>query len=116
MAVRGQPLGYQPRDILSLSIDYPEEKYPDGAAARALVDRLRAEVSALPGVASAGFTSGIPLNSTWGRLYTVEGHERPLEQLSFANHIVIAPGFFPRWSCRSYAGVISRRRISTHGR
>lgn len=95
MAVRGQPLGYQPRDILSLSIDYPEEKYPDGAAARALVDRLRAEVSALPGVASAGFTSGIPLNSTWGRLYTVEGHERPLEQLSFANHIVIAPGFFP---------------------
>jgi putative ABC transport system permease protein len=94
MAVRGQPLGYQPRDILSLSIDYPEEKYPGGAAARALADRVRAEVSTLPAVAAVGFTSGIPLNSTWGRLYTVEGRERPLEQMSFANHIVIAPGFF----------------------
>ena len=94
LAVRGQPLGYEPRGILSMSIDYPEEKYADGAAARALVDRLRAEVSALPGVASVGFTSGIPLNSTWGRLYTVEGREQPLEQTAFANHIVIGPGFF----------------------
>jgi putative ABC transport system permease protein len=94
MAVRGQPLGYQPRGILSMQLDYPGDKYPDGAAARLLVERMRAALSSLPGVRSVGFTTGIPLNSTWGRLYTVEGRELPLEQMSFVNHIVIAPGFF----------------------
>jgi len=94
MAVRGQPLGYQAGSILSMQLDYPGDRYPDGAAARTLVDRLRAELSALPGVRSVGFTTGIPLNSTWGRLYTVEGRDLPLEQMSFANHIVISPGFF----------------------
>jgi putative ABC transport system permease protein len=94
LALRTQSLGYQPEHVLSLNLGYPEKRYPDGAPARALIQRLTAEVSALPGVTSAVFSSGVPLSDDWGRVYTIEGRPVPLKDMPMVNHIVTTPGYF----------------------
>jgi len=94
LALRMQDLGYHPENVLTMSIDYPENRYPDGQPARALLRRLTEEVSSLPGVVSTSFGSGVPLNDGWGRLFTIEGHPLDLKDMSFINHIVVTPGYF----------------------
>jgi putative ABC transport system permease protein len=94
LALRTQSLGYRSEHILSLDIGYPEKRYSDGAPARALLHRLTEEVSSLPGVTSAAFSSGVPLNDGWGRIYTIEGRPVPLKDMPFVNHVVTTPGYF----------------------
>ncbi|HEY2459556.1 MAG TPA: ABC transporter permease [Candidatus Acidoferrum sp.] len=93
-ALRLQNLGFNPENILTLSVDYPQSRYPDGPASRAMVDRLRQEVSAIPGVASAAFSSGVPLDDGWGRIFTIEGRPVALKEMRAINHIVVTPGYF----------------------
>lgn len=69
VALRSQNLGFRPENILTLSIDYPDARYPDGPAARALVQRLRQVITAVPGVSSVVLTTGIPLDDDWGRTF-----------------------------------------------
>ncbi len=94
LALRMQDLGYHPENLLTMSIDWPESRYPDGEPARALVRRLTEEVSSLPGVVSTSFGSGVPLDDGWGRLFTIEGHPLDLKDMTFINHIVVTPGYF----------------------
>jgi putative ABC transport system permease protein len=94
LALRMQDLGYHPENVLTMTIDYPESRYPDGAPARAMLRRLTEEVSSLPGVISTSFSSGIPLNDGWGRIFTIEGHPLDLKDMTFINHIVVTPGYF----------------------
>jgi putative ABC transport system permease protein len=94
LALRMQDLGYRPENVLTLTIDYPENHYPDGAPARAMLRRLTEEVSSLPGVISTSFSSGIPLNDGWGRIFTIEGHPLDLKDMTFINHIVVTPNYF----------------------
>jgi len=94
VALRTQNLGYRAENVLSLSIDYPEKRYPDGPQARALIDRLIREVAALPGVTSTAFTTEPPLQSGWTRIYTIEGRPLPLQDMPFVRHLVISPGYF----------------------
>jgi len=95
LAVRLQPLGYDTASVLSMNIGRSVRRYPDGAASRALLDRIKDAVAALPGTQSVAFTSGVPLgDSHWGRLYTIEGRPRPLEQMTFVNHVVVTPDYF----------------------
>jgi putative ABC transport system permease protein len=94
LALRTQDLGFRPENVLTTSLDWPESRYHDGPPARALLTRLTQEVSSLPGVISTSFSSGIPLNDGWGRIFTVEGHPRDLKDMTFINHIVVTPGYF----------------------
>jgi putative ABC transport system permease protein len=94
LALRMQDLGYRPENVLTMTIDYPENRYPDGQPARAMLRRLTEEVSSLPGVVSTSFGSGIPLSDGWGRIFTIEGHPLDIKDMTFINHIVVAPGYF----------------------
>jgi putative ABC transport system permease protein len=94
LAMRSQDLGYQPRHVLSLEMAYPLARYPDGAQARAMIRQLTGEISALPGVTSAAFTTGVPLHDGWSRIYTIEGRPRELKDMPFVNHVAVAPGYF----------------------
>jgi len=94
LALRMQDLGYRPENVLTMTIDYPENRYPDGAPARAMLRRLTEEVSSLPQVISTSFGSGIPLNDGWGRIFTIEGHPLDVKDMTFINHVVVTPGYF----------------------
>jgi putative ABC transport system permease protein len=94
LAMRGQDLGYHPEHVLSLQIAYPGAKYPEGPKRRAMIQRLTEEISALPGVTSAAFTTGVPLHDGWSRIYTIEGRPREIKDMPFVNHVVVAPGYF----------------------
>jgi putative ABC transport system permease protein len=94
LALRTQNLGYRSENVLALDVGYPEKRYPDGPQARALLQQLTAEVASLPGVTSTAFTSGVPLNDGWGRIYTIEGRPVPLKDMRFVNHVVTTPGYF----------------------
>ena len=54
------PVGFDPRGVVSFQISLPTTKY-DGVKRVAFFRDLGAEIGALPGVASAGLSSGIPL-------------------------------------------------------
>jgi putative ABC transport system permease protein len=94
LALRTQDLGFHPENVLSTSLDWPETRYHDGPPARALLARLTAEVSSLPGVLSTSFSSGAPLDDGWGRLFSIEGHPVDLKDMTFINHIVVTPNYF----------------------
>lgn len=94
LALRGQDLGYRASSVLMVRLDYPDEKYPDGPKARALLQRVHDEIAPLPGISSVAFSSGIPFADGWSRIYTVEGRPLPLQNMPFANHVVVTPGFF----------------------
>jgi putative ABC transport system permease protein len=94
VALRGQDLGYQPDHVLSFNLSYPRKSYPDGPKARALVQGLRDDIAALPGVTSLALATGLPLADGWTRLFTVEGRPQPLKDMGFVNHVVVTPGYF----------------------
>jgi predicted permease len=94
IAMMTQSLGYRPEAVLSLEITYPEKRYPNGPPAREMLRRLTSEVSAIPGVVSAAFSSGVPLNDGWSRIFTVEGRPRELKDMPVVNHVVVTPGYF----------------------
>ena len=104
LALRTQSLGYQPANVLSLQVAYPEKRYPDGAPARTLLRRLTDEVSSANGVTSVAFSSGVPLDDGWGRTYTIEGRPLPFNQNARGE------------SHRNHAGIFSdTRHTLAHG-
>ncbi|HTS25459.1 MAG TPA: ABC transporter permease [Bryobacteraceae bacterium] len=104
IAMRDQKLGYDPRHVVSLQIGYPPTRYPDRPKQHAMIQGLTEQISALPGVTSAAFSSGVPLHDGWSRIYTVEGRPRDLKDMPFVNHIVVAPGYFRTLGIRLLEG------------
>jgi putative ABC transport system permease protein len=80
--------------VLSLEIYYPQKRYPDGPQAREMLRRLTTEVSAIPGIESAAFSTGVPLHDGWWRIFTVEGRPRDLKDMPLVSHVVITPSYF----------------------
>ena len=72
--------GFRTNDVLSMRISLPPRSYPDNRAT-AIVDffkRLDEQVSAIPGVQMAGYTTSLPLiGFGWMQYITVEGHPIP---------------------------------------
>jgi predicted permease len=54
-------LGFTPDHLLTVTINLPEAKYSTAEKAAAFYDALLSEIQAMPGVVSAGVTSGIPM-------------------------------------------------------
>jgi predicted permease len=104
LALRSQNLGYRPDHVRSLEVVYPTMRYPNGPKAHDLISRLTADISTLPGVKSAAFTAGIPLNDGWSRVYTIEGRPRPLQDMPWVNHVVVVPGYFGTLGIRLLEG------------
>ena len=104
LALRGQNLGYRPEHVLSLQMAYPRQRYSDVQRVRQMMQRLTAEVAALPGVNSVALTTGVPLHDGWSRIYTIEGRPRELKDMPFVNHVVVGPGYFRTLGIRLLEG------------
>ena len=68
-SLRDVPLSVQPEGVLTYEVHLPGARYPEGADRQTFHDRLRERTEALPGVASAGAVSWLPMNGRyhiWG--------------------------------------------------
>src|SRR5262249_51870571 len=92
--LRHQALGFSPERVMAFSLSIPSDRYSTPVSVQELSRRLRAEIGALPGVQSVALASGVPLGDGWSRIFTIEGHDLPLDKMPNVNHIVSSPEYF----------------------
>ena len=64
-------LGFAGERILNVSVTLRQNKYPDAASRLALLERMSAQLSAVPGVESVGMTTAWPLQQSGFRPVTI---------------------------------------------
>jgi predicted permease len=95
LTLRHQALGFTTDKVLTMNLGWPGDKYPRGPKARAMLNDIENQLDSLPGVSSVGFSSGIPLTTSWGRSLTVEGFPLlPLKDAPSIFHTVVSPNYF----------------------
>jgi putative ABC transport system permease protein len=91
-----QDFGFNPEQVVTLSINLPNKRYPDQSDNQRLFDQLLARVRALPGVKASGGVFGLPLSGS------IEGQDielvgaPPLKpgELLTADYAQVSPGYF----------------------
>ncbi len=90
------PLGFHAENLLTAQMRLSPARYNSGAARRRFVDDLLQRTRALPGVQSAGITTGLPL-AGYGQASSVlfEGRgEPPMPQRPMVPVIAVTPDYF----------------------
>jgi len=90
------PLGFEPHDVLSFQVSFPQTKY-DAARRASFLRDLDSAISSLPGVERAGLSSGIPFGAG---LLSRSPYSAPASKALPGNAPVpidwrmVSPGFF----------------------
>jgi predicted permease len=90
--------GFDPKNVLTVSISLPEKKYPEKDQQAAFYSRLIERVSALPGVQATGAASAVPFSDAhwgggFGRGFRIEG--RTGDQVAAGtNYYSVSPNYF----------------------
>jgi predicted permease len=88
-------LGIDIDGLMAMRVQLPESRYPTAASRRAFVDQLEPRLSAIPGVARAAVTNGVPpLDGGERLLETEHTATRPGTPLVFVGTVTITTGFF----------------------
>jgi putative ABC transport system permease protein len=68
--------GFNPNNLLALQLDLPDTKYKEPAQIDGFFQRISAEITALPGVKSAGLSSTMPMSRSnqTGCSFVIDGH------------------------------------------
>jgi putative ABC transport system permease protein len=88
--------GFDPENVLTVSVDLPEATYPDAARQSLFYDQLRDRVSRLQGVEDVGAVNFLPLtpaNSSTS-IHLMDRPEPPKGQESVADIRYADPGYF----------------------
>jgi putative ABC transport system permease protein len=100
--VLGADLGIEtPENVLIGRLDLPAAKYPTPAARTAFFDSLRARLVAVPGVTSAAFANGRPVDDHEPRPVEAEGQSGVV---SGAPVFATGPGYFETIGAPLFAG------------
>ncbi len=67
--------GFRPENTIAFSISLSGSQYEQMSRTMTFFEQLSAKTRALPGVASVGESTDLPLNSVWFHTTTMEGHE-----------------------------------------
>ena len=87
--------GFSPEGVVAVEIAPVASRYPDEKARAVLYDRILAAARDLPGLASAAWTSKLPLTGeTWVDQIARIGDTRPSSQKPSANYRFIGPEYF----------------------
>jgi predicted permease len=88
------PLGYDPRNVMSVGIPVHDNSYTTWAARGAYFDQLRAKVAETPGVTMTAISSNAtpPRSGSWSR-FEILGKPSAEEQSASIN--LISPVYFP---------------------
>jgi putative ABC transport system permease protein len=77
-ALHGVDPGFRADHLLTANLQLPGQRFPDPKARLAFAREVVSRVATLPGVASAGAGSNVPLTgSTWGKWVSAEGQPEP---------------------------------------
>ena len=88
-------LGFEARNLLTLTLTPPLADYPRGAARSRLLSRILEEVRGVPGVAAAGATTVNPLGGgNWSAAVIPEGFEPNGGTAFNVNHRLASPELF----------------------
>jgi predicted permease len=71
--VRTTNPGFRPSNVVAMNLALAPAQYPQASQADAFYNRLLAATATLPGVASASYSSDLPLNSGWTHMFSIEG-------------------------------------------
>src|SRR5215212_12105 len=87
-------LGFEPRNLLPLSVGAPTQLYGQTAQRAAYFGKMQERLSALPGVRGAALASSLPLDWVLNFSYAVEGRPaRPGEEPQ-ADYLSVSPNYF----------------------
>jgi putative ABC transport system permease protein len=89
-------LGFRTDNLLTMKMVLPESKYSQYRQRVAFVDEVLARVRALPGVASAGTTTNIPLEReiAYDAVFDVEGRPPPNpNDVPITSHRIVSPDY-----------------------
>ena len=87
--------GFDPANVLTVGLNLPASKYPDGVRQTAVLTRMLDRVSAIPGITSAGLVSSLPFRGGAATDFAIEG--RPIPDKSnepMADIRTVDGGFF----------------------
>src|SRR6185312_5055980 len=89
------PEGFNPSGVLSLQLSLPSVRYAENSDRARFVKQTIAQIEALPGVASAGVTSRLPLNpGNSSRSIDIKGHTPPPGGNIAPDYLVASPDYF----------------------
>jgi putative ABC transport system permease protein len=105
MRMRTAQLGFEPGHALTFQVSLDDSRYPTDSSRVQLYDELTERLAALPGVASVGAVSWLPVRAccSWAS-YRPEGKDYPADDLPNALYNVVTPGFFDALGVRLTAG------------
>jgi putative ABC transport system permease protein len=89
--------GFNPANVLTLSVTLPYARYPEKAQHAAFFENLIAQVRTLPGVQSAAAVLSLPLDGSdysVGRSFILEGRPLTAEESSNASYMAATPDYF----------------------
>ncbi|HZN03928.1 MAG TPA: ADOP family duplicated permease, partial [Candidatus Polarisedimenticolia bacterium] len=96
VALVDTPPGFDPRNLLTASINLPESRYPTPKEFAAFHQRLLQRLRGLPGIDAASITSGLPMdgNGTMMEVYLDEAPAAPDGPAPSAQWRLVSPGYF----------------------
>src|SRR5262245_19264026 len=96
--------GFDPNNVLSLSVSLPDSKYPEGAQGQAFFEQAEQRIRRLPGVIAVGSTTVPALKgANWTSDATIEGRP-PEDYPREIRHKVITPDYFRAMGVRLLKG------------
>jgi predicted permease len=95
--------GFAPEGVLTLRVELPRSQYPEGRQRAAFFAAALERLRALPGVASAGAASTLPLSGAWN-LTEVKVPGRPASDQDFTIFSAVTPGYLETLKMRLAAG------------
>ncbi|MCC7374337.1 MAG: ABC transporter permease [Verrucomicrobiales bacterium] len=106
LEVLSQPAGFNPRNVVTLQIALPEQRYPEQADRTRFFSQLQEKVRALPGVDASGMILGLPLaeNQMGTAVEVVDRTTTDSDQPSQAGYAQISPGYFKAMQIPFVAG------------
>lgn len=94
-SLRDADPGFRSDHLLTASVSLPLTRYRKTADLESFQRRLLDDLSTQPGIRQVGLSSGLPLERTWRRIFSVEG-DRQLTtgRAPVCTHFVVAGGYF----------------------
>lgn len=77
-ALRAVDLGFDPENVVTMTVNMPESRYPDTDAVRGAINQIEERLAALPGISDVGMTNALPLGGLDGDTdFSIEGRPPP---------------------------------------